>query len=270
MKFSVLMSLYYKENPDYLNDCLASLFNQTVRADEVIIVFDGPVSADLTSVVDLWLSKLNIIIVPIDVNVGLGNALNIGLKHCTFDLVARMDTDDICLPERFEQQLSIFDRNEDISICGSSIDEFDESMSFLLGHRRVSVSNIDIVRDLPRKNPFNHMTVMYRKNHIISVGGYKHLPWMEDWYLWIRLLSHGFKGMNIYSSLVFARTGDSMIGRRIGLDYVRSEWRLTKIKISLGVVSPFVAYFIFLKRSIPRLLPKPILRFVYSISRKCG
>lgn len=268
MKFSVLMSLYYKESPVFLNDCLLSLFNQTLKANEVIIVYDGPIPTVLSCIVDSWIEKLNIKIVPIEVNVGLGKALNVGLEYCTYDLVARMDTDDICVPDRFRQQVSIFEKNSEISICGSSIDEYDETMSFFLSRRRVNVDNVKIVKQLPKKNPFNHMTVMYKKNDIISVGGYKHLPWMEDWYLWIRLFANGFKGANISSSLVYARTGNSMIVRRSGFDYIRSEWVLTNVKISLGVSSVLNAYLIFIQRAIPRVFPSSILKIIYFISRK--
>ncbi|MCC4816388.1 hypothetical protein BCU85_06135 [Vibrio lentus] len=268
MKFSVLMSLYHAEKETYLELCLKSLMEQTCRPNEVVIVFDGPISNELESVVDSWCDQLNIIIVRLSSNVGLGNALNIGVKSCSYELVARMDTDDICHKDRFKRQLDAFNSNPELSICGTSIDEFDGDVNNIISQRCLPASHADIVKASSKFNPFNHMTVMYKKSHILNVGGYKHMPWMEDWYLWLRLLSSGYFAMNISESLVSARTGMAMVSRRSGFSYVRSEWMLTKVKVDLGLVSRFNAIAIFFIRAIPRLLPKKCLHKIYLFSRK--
>jgi glycosyltransferase involved in cell wall biosynthesis len=267
-QFSVLMSLYEKESPVYLEECLNSLYLQSVQADEIVIVFDGPLPSSLINVVENWKSKIPIREVKIHQNVGLGKALNIGLKECKYELVARMDTDDICNKDRFKKQLSLFVNNTDISICGSYIDEFVDNKLNVINQRKVPITSDVIYQKCSKSNPFNHMTVMYKKSDIINSGSYQHLPWMEDWYLWLRLLAKGYKGQNINESLVYARVGNDMLGRRSGFQYIKSEWLLTKVKLSLELTNVFSAILIFLIRSIPRLLPRFLLSKVYSFSRR--
>lgn len=266
-KFSVLMSLYIKENPNFLNECLDSLSKQTVRASEVILVFDGPITKELEIVVGAWKEELNIEIVPLEENLGLGKALNIGLTKCNFELVARMDTDDLCLPTRFEKQLKCFSDNPDLAIVGSFIEEVEPLTLKKISLRKVPLSHQDIVRELPRKNPFNHMTVMYRKAAIIEAGGYKHLPFMEDWFLWLRLLGSNMKGQNLSEVTVRARTGREMLVRRSGWNYIRSEFLMARNMFDSGMVSLLRCASIFILRASPRLLPKFIMRVLYRYSR---
>ena len=266
-EFSVLMSLYFKEAPINLEECLNSLSIQTLMPNEIIIVFDGPLSEELTLVVDKWESLLPIKTIKLQENVGLGKALNVGLEYCQHDLVARMDTDDICFEDRFEKQIKQFQEDSNLTICGSHIFEFNGENNEIISHRKVPLVHKDIVESCIKINPFNHMTVMYKKSDILSVGGYKHFPWMEDWFLWLRLLANGYKAINIDDNLVKARTGLSMIKRRSGIAYVKSEWNISKVKVSLGLTSMPRAFIIFLYRALPRLLPKWMLYIVYKISR---
>lgn len=268
MNFSVLMSLYNAEKVQYLDSCLLSIKNQTLPPNEVVIVFDGPISTELESIVRKWSNTLDIVIVRLEQNVGLGKALNIGLNSCTFDLVARMDTDDICNTERFAKQVQIFIDNTDLTICGTNINEFEGEVTNVISRRCLPLTHSEIVKASIAFNPFNHMTVMYKKVHVQEVGGYQHMPMMEDWYLWLRLLSHGYKGMNLPDFLVDARTGMAMISRRSGMKYIKSEWELAKIKVNLKSCSVTKALIMFFIRSIPRLFPKKCLQVVYKISRK--
>ncbi|MCF0114853.1 MAG: glycosyltransferase, partial [Erysipelotrichaceae bacterium] len=106
-KFSVLMSLYYKEKPENLRQCLDSLLNQTVLPDEITIVKDGPLTDELEEVLKEY-KDINpdlYTFVPLETNHGLGLALAEGIKVCRNELVARMDTDDISVSNRFEKQL---------------------------------------------------------------------------------------------------------------------------------------------------------------------
>ena len=265
--FSVLMSLYIKESPIFLSKCLESLSFQTIKASEVVVVIDGPITDELHAEINFWKTELNIKTFPIEINVGLGEALNYGLKKCNFNIVARMDTDDICLPNRFEKQLSYFSSNPNVSICGSAIEEIEPFTLKKIAIRTVPLSNDNILDMLPRRNPFNHMTVMYRKDHIIKVGGYKHLPWMEDWYLWSRLLTAGYLGANLPDITVKARTGSAMLTRRSGMSYIKSEWLISQIMYKFGLVGIHHSFFIFLARSFPRILPKKLIKKIYSLSR---
>jgi amylovoran biosynthesis glycosyltransferase AmsE len=266
--FSVLMSIYDKENPTYLNACLESLYNQTVRASEVILVLDGPVKQSLMNVINKWQSQLNILLVPLQVNVGLGNALNKGLNVCSYELIARMDTDDLCLSERFEKQLAIFEAKPSLAFCGSFIDEIECESTNYIATRYVKEFNNDIIKHGISRNPFNHMSVMFKKSAVLSVGSYKDMTSMEDWYLWLRLLSSGYQGYNIQQTLVKARAGKEMISRRNGFKYVTYEARLAKEKAKLFPQYALKSYFYFIVRSLPRLLPKKLLYLVYLFARK--
>ncbi|MFV0573823.1 MAG: glycosyltransferase [Vibrio sp.] len=267
-KFSVLMSLYIKERPEYLDACFDSLYKQSHQADEIVLVLDGPVTSELHKVIDSWEPILPLCIYQLEENVGLGCALNFGLSKCTYDFVARMDTDDICMPERFHIQIEAFLRDPDLTICGASIKEVDAVSLEFISNRNVPQFDYDIKRYLPKRSPFNHMTVMYKKHEVINCGSYKHLPLMEDWYLWCRLLSPKAKGYNVQQQLVVARTGLSMIERRSGFNYVKSEWLMHKYRMELKISSLTSSFFIFFLRSIVRLLPSKIVKSVYWIIRK--
>ena len=137
MRFSVLLSLYYKENPIFLRESLHSVFGQTLQPDEVILVEDGPLTPALYEVVEEFAGRHSTIKrIVLEKNRGLGNALSEGLKHCSCDLVARMDTDDICKPERFAKQVTFMENHPEIDVVGAWIDEFQEI-----------ISNVTIVRE---------------------------------------------------------------------------------------------------------------------------
>lgn len=268
LKFSVLMSLYNKEGPAYLRASLESLDNQTLLPTEVVIVFDGPINSELESVIDEFKPCLNVIIFKLPENVGLGNALNCGLKHCKYDLVARMDTDDICLPNRFEQQILEFENEPNLVLLGSSILEFSGSVNNIIGERVVPITSEDIGEFSKRKNPFNHMTVVFRKNVITNVGGYIHHPLMEDYNLWLRVISAGYLTRNIAQPLVLARVGRGMLKRRSGAKYIKSEYQLALLKHKLKLQNIISATMIFLMRSLPRMLPLAVLSAIYKLNRK--
>lgn len=269
IEFSVLMSLYIKESPKFLAACLQSLQSQTYPATEIIMVIDGPITQDLKMVIKSWEELLPLQIYPLNENVGLGKALNFGLSKCNYDLVARMDTDDICHPDRFQYQIQEFLNNHSLTICGSNILEIDPITEEIISKRIVPKYNDMILSLLPKRNPFNHMTVMYRKKSVENVGGYEHLHFMEDWLLWIKLLSiDKNKGANIQKNLVYARTGSAMLTRRSGAIYIHSEWLLHKKRIKYLKLNIIHSFYIFTIRAIPRLFPSFLLKIVYKIIRK--
>ncbi len=231
MQFSVLMSVYKNTKPDELRDCIDSLLNQTVKADEYIIVKDGPLSDDLNVfLTQLQLTYDNFVFVNLEQNVGLGNALREGMERCAYEVVARMDTDDICVKDRFEKQIKFFEEDEQLSVLGSNVAEFTESIDNVIAYREVPGSHKEICEFLKKRDPFNHMTVMFRKSHVMAAGGY--LPWHynEDSYLWARMFLNGAKFANINENLVFARVGKEMYARRGGYKYFKSEKGILKFK----------------------------------------
>ncbi|MDE9444682.1 glycosyltransferase [Xenorhabdus bovienii] len=266
--FSVLMSLYNGEKPNYLHKCLESLYEQTMQPDEIIVVFDGSIRIELENIINEWESKLPLKIVKIENNVGLGNALNFGLSQCKNNIVARMDTDDICLPNRFEKQITYMDKNPEITILGSNVLEYDETMSKIIGQKSLALSYDEILQLIKKRNPFNHMSVIFKKDAIINSGSYQHHLFMEDYNLWIRIISKGYKVENLPDRLIKVRAGNSMIKRRRGLNYIKSEYKLAKLKINKNIDNKFSAFFIFLLRSSIRILPVSLLSNLYRLVRK--
>lgn len=267
MKFSVLMSLYAREQPEFLRACLQSLQTQTRMADEIVVVLDGPLPESLWQVLRDFQMTLPLQLVPLPENMGLGRALNMGLMHCQFDWVFRMDTDDIALPQRFEKQCAFLKQHDDVVLLGGQIGEFVDDATNITAARRVPCTLPEIKKFAAKRNPFNHMTVAYRKDTVQNVGGYQHHWYMEDYNLWLRMLAADFQAANLSDDLVWARTGAGMLGRRRGWTYVQSEWQLFKLKRSLGIQPLFAACACFVLRALPRLLPESALQQIYRLMR---
>lgn len=266
MKFSVLMSLYIKENPQFLRECFESLLAQTVQADEIVLVFDGKLTDELEHVVQTFTDKLPLVIVRLPQNQGLGKALNIGLTHCQNEWVCRMDTDDICVPTRFEKQVAFIKDNPETVIFGGQIAEFGRNKEDIVSYRKVPTSNDEIIKFTRKRCPFNHMTVAYQKSAVLDAGGYQDLQ--EDYYLWIKLIASGKKAANLPDILVYARVGNGMVARRSGLNQAKAEWRLFKLKRHTGLQGLLDGLAIFLMRAISRLLPVSLLSRLYQLTRR--
>ena len=221
-KFSVLMSLYLKEKPEYLNEALKSVINQTVKPNEIVIVYDGPITTELKSVVEQYVSNNPGLIKIIDnpENKGLGLALADGVPQCTYELIARMDTDDICRKDRFEKQLEEFVKDPRLDICGSHILEFEEKEENIVARRRVPLVDKDI-KEYQKRDGFNHVSVMFKKKSVLAAGNYQSCLLMEDTLLWANMFMNGAKGKNIDDYLVYVRIGKDMYERRGGFDYYK-------------------------------------------------
>jgi len=270
MNFSVLMSIYKNEKVDFFVRCMESIWNeQTIKPNEIILLIDGPLYDELYESIDIWQGNLGEIlrVIPLESNVGLGNALNIGLTHCSNELVARMDTDDIAMPERFEKQLAIFE-SKDIDVCGSWVSEFENNEHDIISYRKVPERRGELDSFLKSKNPFNHPSVMYKKKSVLTAGNYQEMLWFEDYYLWVRMIKCGAVFYNIQEPLINMRAGFNQLERRRGLQYALKEVKLQKSLLSLGVIN----YIEFLRnvsmRFSVRLAPKSIVKLVYKLIRK--
>lgn len=266
MKFSVLMSLYTKENPQFLRECFDSLKAQTLQADEVVVLFDGPVTLELDAVVQEYETQLPIKAVRFPQNRGLGKTLNDGLNYCSHEWIFRMDTDDICVPERFEKQVAFIEQNPETIIFGGQIAEFGEHIQDIVAYRNVPTDSKEIIKFTRLRCPFNHMTVAYQKSKVLECGGYQGLQ--EDYTLWIKMVATGLKVANLPDILVYARVGNGMVGRRRGMGQFKYEWELYKLKNQLHIHDPLSGFAIFLMRAIPRILPLGMLKAVYGLLRK--
>ena len=238
-KFSVLMSVYIKEKPEYLEKCLESVYNQTVKADEWVIVHDGPITDELQAVIDKYKDfddvKINEVI--LEENNGLGIALSHGVKACENEIIARMDTDDIAVPDRFEIQLAEFEKNPSLDICGGQIVEFETDPSEPIAERRVPLTHDEIYEYQKKRSAFNHMTVMFKRSKVLEAGNYKHCPLMEDDMLWVDMLQTGALCANVDKCLCFVRTNADMIARRGGLKYYKKYKRGRKMIYKTGFIS---------------------------------
>lgn len=215
-KYSVLMSVYCKETPDYLIESIESMLHQTVKPEQIVIVKDGPLTSKLDDVIKRYEDKYDKIftIISLEKNSGLGHALNVGLMQCRNEIVARMDSDDISFPERCEKQLKEFEENANLSACGTQILEFENDINNIIGKRFVPIENEEIIRFSHRRSPFNHPTVMFKKSDILDIGGYPELGRKEDLGLFVNLVNSGYEVKNLEYNLLFYRTGKENRKRR--------------------------------------------------------
>lgn len=235
IKYSVLMSVYAKDNSEYLKESIDSMLCQTIPAEQFVLVIDGPISKELETVVCTYEKQEKIFTVcRLKQNKGLGNALNIGLKHCRNELVARMDADDISLPTRCEEELKCFCKKSDLVICGCNIDEFYQNPSNIKTSRIVPFKYREIKAFMRKRQAFNHPTVIYKKSKVLEAGGYIPLKRKEDFDLFSRMISKGYYAENVNKSLYLYRANEENYGRRRSWDNLKSAvyvyWRHLKRK----------------------------------------
>lgn len=263
-KFSVSMSTYANDNPDWLKEAVESILNSTVKPDEVVLVVDGPIPQVIDDIVTEYESNPIFKVIRLVENQGHGNARRTGLENCSNDLVALMDSDDISLPERFKKQLAVFNENPELSIVGGNITEFINEPENVVGKRTVPENDCEIKEYIKTRCPMNQVTVMFKKKDIDEVGGY--IDWFceEDYYLWLRMYLKDMKFANLPDILVNVRVGEDMYQRRGGIKYFISEAKLQKYMLNNKVIG-FKTYFMnVVKRLIVQvLLPNKIRGFVF-------
>lgn len=234
-KYSVLMSLYIKEKPEYMRLAIQSMIDQTIQPDEIIIVKDGKITEDLQSVLDEYTNQYPSLfnIVGYEKNRGLGLALNYGLEHAKNEIVARMDTDDISKPDRCKKQLKMFEEHPELAIVGSYVDEFYSTPEEVVSVRAVPTTHEEIYEFAKRRSAFNHPAVMYRKSAVLGVGGYGDLRRNQDVDLFGRMLFSGCKAANIGESLLWFRSNDALAKRRKSwentksyIDTIKKFWKM--------------------------------------------
>lgn len=240
--FSVAICVYGKDNPEWFDTALDSIIvHQTVKPNEVVLVVDGPVPDTIQRVIDKYseicVGGTRFKVIQLPENKGLGNALQIAVKACSHELIARMDSDDIAVEGRFEEQLQYFNAHPDMDILGGNIDEFIDDIENVVGSRVVPTRNDEIRQYIKKRCPFNHMTVMYKKSAVKAAGGYRDWFWNEDYYLWIRMYLKNAVMVNTGTVLVKARVGKDMYKRRGGQKYFESEIRLQKYMLQHQMIN---------------------------------
>lgn len=265
MPFSVLMSVYANERAAYFAQCLESLLAQTLQPAEVVIVEDGPISAELAATLAAYRHRLPIKSVPLPVNIGLAGALNAGLAACSHELVARMDTDDVALPQRFARQFEFMQTHPEVSVSGAWVLEKDQDMRETLFEKKLPTEHAAIAAFTKRRNPIAHPVVIFRKSAVLPLGGYP-LVFPEDYALWSLMLVKGFRFANIPEVLLHMRTGDDFIGRR-GLGFLKREFSLVKFQLDIGFVSRSEALLFVASRIVLRISPPFVRKLLYKFTR---
>ena len=258
------MSVYYRENPDHFIKSVESMTNQTIAPDEIVIVKDGPLTKELDQEIKKLEKNKSIKIIEIEKNVGLGIALNIGLNHCTNEIVARMDTDDISEKNRCERQLTFLNDNPSISLVGTTIAEFFEDSEQIKSYRIVPKEDNEIKEYMKTRSPFNHPSVMFKKSAVIGAGGYLNYPLNEDYYLWVRMLISGCKFANIDEPLLKMRITKNTFERRGGWKYFITQKKLFDFMLTNKIINKKEYIYNNLIRFITRLLlPNDIRGYLY-------
>lgn len=237
--YSVLMSVYYKEHPDYLRQSMQSIYDQTVPTDDFVLVCDGPLTPELDAVISSMQQQFGsrLHVCRLLKNGGLGKAVNFGIGQCKNDLVARMDSDDVSRPDRCQRQLAIFQNHPEYSLVSGIVEEFSDTITNVSVRRIVPEHQDDIITFAKKRNPFNHPCIMYKKSDVEAAGGYQDFYLLEDYYLWIRMLQNGFIGYNLQEPLLWMRAGNDMYKRRGGWKYVQSQHNLFKYMAQTGFIT---------------------------------
>lgn len=262
--YSVLMSIYYKEKPCYLKQALDSIFTQTVKSNDVVLIEDGTLGKDLESIINEYESKYpELHVFRFVENRGLGFALNDGINLCKNNIIARMDTDDISKPYRMERQLQMMLSHPEYAMVGAWIDEFTSDIEHITSIRKVPESPEDIYQYAKKRCPVNHPVVMYRKKEVLAVGGYLTKYFPEDYFLWIKMLLNGCKFYNIQESLLWFRFDTDVFKRRGGWKYACDEaitqWHIYK----MGFISfPNLLHNVGI-RFLVRIAPHSVREFFY-------
>ena len=265
MEYSVLMTVYKNDNPQYFKIALKSMIKQSKMPSEIVLVKDGLITADLQEVIDYFSDKYTGLIkqIQLEKNVGLGLALNEGLKVCKNELIARMDADDISMPTRCEKQVKAFENNPNLDIIGCPVLEFVGSPDNIVGKRKVPLKNEDIYQFCKKRDPFNHPTVMYKKSKVEAVGGYGDLRKNQDTDLWIKMLSNGAYCINIDEYLLRFRFDEETYKKR-------KNWLNTKLLINIrwkAYKSGFCSLFDFIEVAVVQfgvfVLPAGFQEFIY-------
>lgn len=240
-KFSVSMCVYGGDDPAFFDDAVGSIVNQTVQPSEIVLTVDGPIPQTIEAVIEkyrtlLTESAIRFQVVYLEKNMGHGEARRICFEHCSCDLIALMDADDLSVPDRFEKQLAVFVQNPSLSIVGGNIQEFIGTPDKCVGKRIVPEKDSDIKIYMKKRCPMNQVTVMFRKADVEEVGGYMDWFCEEDYYLWLRLALAGKQFANVPENLVHVRVGEEMYQRRGGWKYFKSEAKLQGFMLKKNII----------------------------------
>lgn len=264
---SVLMAVCASDEKDLFERALVSIWDgQTRQPDQIVLVQDGSVSPGIFGVIEKWQKRSDVCLhhIVLEKNMGLAFALNTGLEHCKFNYIARMDSDDYSYPERFSTQLEFLEASPDITVVGTFVEEDNGENENLV--RRLPTQHEDLVKFSQKRNPLSHPSVMMRRSSVLDTGGYPELRKCQDFALWGKMMSQGYRFANIDRILVKMTAGDEMMARR-GMNYWINEIKLFQYLLSIGFISRYRFWKNTLSRSIVRMPPSFIRKLMYRYFR---
>lgn len=255
--FSVLITIYNKENPVYFKEALDSIIKQTLMPSEVVVVKDGPLTKELDEVLEHFTQAHPNLFTTLvfDKQIGRGEALRRGVEHAKFGIIAIMDSDDISCRDRFKKQADFLENNSEIDIVGSFAFEFIDKESNIWGRRNLPTRHEDIVCFAKKRMPVNHVTIMFKRGAILGAGNYKNLFGFEDYYLMVRAIKSGCKVANIPEYLAKIRISDDMFKRRGGFKYLFNEIKAQEKFLGIGFLSYWEFFSNIFMKSVIRLIP---------------
>lgn len=269
--FSVLMSVYKNDDPEHFNVALKSIyFDQTLKPSQVVVVADGQLTPLQLSIFSSFRESIGndiVKLVQLPLNMGLAAALNEGLKHCHHEFVARMDSDDISLPRRFEKQINFMAENPSVDVCGTLIEEIDARTEEYISTRRVPLSHADIKLFARKRSAVSHPSVVFKKSKVLAVGGYPLFRKSQDFALWSLLLVNNAEFANVDEILLKMRTGRDLMTRR-GVSYLKYEYQVLFFQWKIGFITLTEIIKYATVRTIFRILPANFKKILYAIVRK--
>ena len=231
--FSVLISIYHKENPAWFREALDSVFAQTILPNEIVLVEDGPLTSELYAVIDEYSARYPVFkIVKNETNLGLGLALRKGATECSNEIIARMDTDDIIPAERFEKELEVINKGYDVVSCWSLL--FEGTLDNVIAVKKRPSEHDDLVKIAHKRSPICHAGAMIRKTALMKAGNYEDCHYYEDYQLWVRMILSGAKFYSIPEVLYYIRTYQDLVARKGGWSYVKHELEVFRSFKELG------------------------------------
>ncbi|BFG70362.1 glycosyltransferase [Sediminibacterium sp. KACHI17] len=258
-KFSVIVPVHYTITAAQLKASLDSvMLNQSMLPSEVVVVIDGTIDNYLSIFLRDYLSKSPISTMILNtgpVSKGPGVTRNFGVKHASYPIIAFMDSDDVSLPNRFEQQIPII-HNQNYDLVGGQIEELDELLKNRISLRTVPLNDEDIKKEFKKRNPINNVTVAIKKEAFLQVGGYPDLYFGEDYVLWVKMAEKKYRFLNLNTILVNVRTGDSFLNRRFGRDYFKKNIYLCMYLSKYPTVGFRYSFLRMVKFSLLFILPK--------------
>lgn len=268
LNFSVLMSVYYKENPVYFREAIDSILNQTALPNEIVLIKDGPLSTELENIISEYALKYPIFKILVnEKNLGLGRSLAKGVLACSNEYIARMDTDDIMPKNRFEKEFAILDQGFDVVSCWSIL--YDENYQNIIALKKRPAAHEEIYKLAKKRSPMCHAGAVFRRSSVLKAGNYQHCNLYEDYHLWVRMLMCGSKFSNVQEPLYFVRSSPAMIVRRGGLYYAINEFKtfLYFYKIGFYTLFDFLFNVIihFPVRVMPIKLRKNVMKKIWNL-----